>query len=862
MSTLPNRRCTICTIPIAALVFALAGSVVSAQPSINARPAKVSASAQLLTPVAYRSIAQTYAWLDRDAPLLRSRITPSVVFTPTPGVMERSGYLNVQIKNRTQMLAQMAHDDLVPALSDEALEEFETVGASTTTQSAQRDLDLRYAQAQARMDQARARVEPAMRSADDDIRMLSIRIPDGVSAEVAAELLMQTGDYTFVSMDWTCFPLDTTPNDPQFTNQWYHRADRIDSVGAWDITQGSSSTIIAICDSGIDEDHPDLQAAIVSGYNAADQLAQADGGAVNDINGHGSLVAGCAAAIGNNATGVSGVGWNFGIMPIRVTNDSGGNATLSDILRGARWASDNGAYAINISFGGASDPAVGANGTHIRNEGHLLVYAAGNSGLADQVNDWQDVTIVGASTPGDNWATWSHTGIGIDCIAPGENIRSTNRNGTYTTTMGTSMAAPITAGALALVHDANPSLSADEVELTLLNACDDFQAPGQDDQTGWGRINVGRAAQDAVAGPSLIDLPFIDLFSTDTLANHWRNPMGNVDLSTAATNIPTGSFALHLDSTSSIETIAMRAGEIPSGVGEIVFFVEHFGVESFENLTLEYLNDSTAWAPLKVIPSVGTNQTEFTRHRMAIPSDGLHNGFKIRFATDGSDAGDNWYIDDLTITEFINNTLPWEDSFEDGIVLGLEWATSDATATSDASNEPDGSMSARLTNTQSMTSADVDVSPSTSALFYRFYAQHAGVETGESLLVEYKTAAGAWSTLDTIESTGSDQSEFSLYQIPFPFNAIGNTTALRFTAQGNETNDTWYIDGVAITNDLIVVETCPADLTGDGILDFFDVSDFLDAFGAQDPIADFTDDGVFDFFDVSDFLDAFGDGCP
>ena len=137
-----------------------------------------------------------------------------------------------------------------------------------------------------------------------------------------------------------------------------------------------------------------------------------------------------------------------------------------------------------------------------------------------------------------------------------------------------------------------------------------------------------------------------------------------------------------------------------------------------------------------------------------------------------------------------------------------------------------------------------------------------GVESGESLLVEYKTAAGAWSTLDTVESTGSDQSEFSLYQIPFPFNAIGNTTALRFTAQGNETNDTWYIDGVAITNDLIVVETCPADLTGDGILDFFDVSDFLDAFGAQNPIADFTDDGVFDFFDVSDFLDAFGDGCP
>ena len=125
-----------------------------------------------------------------------------------------------------------------------------------------------------------------------------------------------------------------------------------------------------------------------------DNLAEVDGGIVNDtLVGHGTLVAGSAAAIGNNGTGISGIGWNFGIMPIKVTNNNSGTAALSEILEGARWASDNGAYAANCSFGGAEDVATASTGGHIRLEGHLLVFAAGNDGLANQTRDWEDVTI-------------------------------------------------------------------------------------------------------------------------------------------------------------------------------------------------------------------------------------------------------------------------------------------------------------------------------------------------------------------------------------------------------------------------------------------------------------------------------------
>ncbi len=842
----------------------IAGVAVAEQPS--AKPAKNIAVA-FDTPVALdaqqsQSMRSAYNWLDRDSSILSSVISPATVFTESPGLKERSGYLNVKVKSRAQMIEQITRET---AMIQAASPSSQTRAAAViSAQQAQVEFQDRMAQADQRMNEARQRIAPSLREAYMDIDMHSVKVAQGITPEIAAQALMETGDYEYVSMDWICYPTDTTPNDSLFNNQWHHAANRIDSVGAWDFTQGSPTTIIGVCDSGVDLDHPDLAAALVPGYNAVNNLAQVDGGNVNDdLNGHGTLVAGSAAAIGNNGIGVAGVGWNFGIMPIRVSNLSSGTAFLSEILEGARWASDNGAYTSNCSFGGAEDAATRSTGGHIRLEGHLLVFSAGNDGLANQVNDWENVTIVGASTQSDNWASWSHTGVGVDCIAPGVSIRSTNRTGGYSQTTGTSFSAPITAGALMLVHDANPALTADEVEFTLLNSCDDKQAVGEDNQTGWGRINVAQAVEDAIFGPSIISLPFADDFADEGDLMLWRNPIGDIDTSSDGVNEPSGAYALNLDDQDSIETVLMRATALLGVDSEISFAVQHRGVEAGETLTVEYFDFLSSWSTLATIESNGVDQEQFIVHRMLFPVLGLHDDFKLRFTASGSDTSDDWYIDDVVVQEFTGNELPWSDGFEDGITLTLDWATSDASATTDASNEPDGSMSAKLVETDELTSAAVDVSSALEVVYYRFYTQHQGVESGESLNIEYQNLLGTWNTLTTITSDGNDQSEFTLTQIPFPFDAYGGSTAIRFTADGDETDDAWYIDAVAITTELLVeVPTCPQDINGDGALNFFDISEFLSAFSAVDPVADFNGDGAFNFFDISEFLSAFSEGCP
>ena len=96
-----------------------------------------------------------------------------------------------------------------------------------------------------------------------------------------------------------------------------------------------------------------------------------------------------------------------------------------------------------------------------------------------------------------------------------------------------------------------------------------------------------------------------------------------------------------------------------------------------------------------------------------------------------------------------------------------------------------------------------------------------------------------------------------------PIWAYGPGFKLRLTAQGDELNDDWYVDNVAVS-DVFIVEPdpCPSDLNGDGLLDFLDISAFLIGFAALDPVADFNDDGLFDFLDISAFLIGFADGCP
>lgn len=317
-----------------------------------------------------------------------------------------------------------------------------------------------------------------------------LRVPRGMSADQFAAHLMATGAYEYVQPDWFLFPA-RMPNDPQVGSQWH--LNTIGAPSAWMHAVGGG-LIISVVDTGIRRDHEDLAAALLPGFNSVNRLAEVDGGLVDDVNGHGTHVAGCAAAIGNNGRGVTGIGWNFRILPVRASNAANGGAFTSDILAGARWAADNGARVISASYAGV-DWAGDTTGAYAKARGALFLFAAGNDNRNLTFN-YQHTIVVGATDSADRRASFSAYGPGVHVFAPGVSILSTTRNGGYGLMSGTSMATPIANGAYALVWSVNPQMTPDQVQRIMAETADQI---GDRSIFGNGRINVSAGVARALA---------------------------------------------------------------------------------------------------------------------------------------------------------------------------------------------------------------------------------------------------------------------------------------------------------------------------------------------------------------------------
>lgn len=334
------------------------------------------------------------------------------------------------------------------------------------------------------LNRARSRVSQLAREYVPATDEFIVTVPSGTNENSLSLSLMATGDYQYAEPNWICYPT-RNPNDPQFGQQWHHTT--VKSRQAWDLVYKSAlPQIVAVVDTGIDINHPDLKANRVPGYNSVDRKAEADGGQVNDINGHGTHVAGDAAAIGNNSTGVVGMGWNFKIMMVRTSNDSSGGAALDDIMAGARWAAEHGAKTVSASYSGVDASTVGTTGTYIKSINALFCYAAGNDGRDLSGFSYPDTIVVGASDQNDARAGFSAYGRGVHVFAPGVDILSTTLGGGYGGASGTSMATPVANGCLALIFAANPTLKAAEVQSILEANCDNI---GPSAIFGHGRVN-------------------------------------------------------------------------------------------------------------------------------------------------------------------------------------------------------------------------------------------------------------------------------------------------------------------------------------------------------------------------------------
>jgi thermitase len=310
--------------------------------------------------------------------------------------------------------------------------------------------------------------------------------------------------------DWVVNTL-VVPNDTYFTQQWGLKNTGqapgngtvdcdIDADEAWDTTTGSTDVTIAIVDTGIDLNHPDLQSKIVAGYDFVNNDATAD-----DDNMHGTACGSLAAALSHNATGITGVDWLARLMPIKVLG-AGGSGSTSDIVDGINWARTHGADVISMSLGGGGfSSSFNSAITTAFTAGVFVVAASGNDNASSISYPalYSNCFAVGALSPcnqrkspsscdGENW--WgSNYGTGLDVLAPGVHLRSATINGYINDMNGTSGATPHVAGVAGLLKAADPGLTAAEIRDILRSSAVDMSTIGWDTQTGYGRVNAAAA---------------------------------------------------------------------------------------------------------------------------------------------------------------------------------------------------------------------------------------------------------------------------------------------------------------------------------------------------------------------------------
>jgi thermitase len=311
------------------------------------------------------------------------------------------------------------------------------------------------------------------------------------------------------------------PNDPGF-NPYQWGLKKIQAPSAWDVTTGTSDVIIAVVDTGVDLNHPDLNNKIVPGWDFVD-----DDSNPQDDHGHGTHVAGIAAAESNNGQGGAGASWGARIMPLKVL-DKKGDGYYSDVASAVLYACNHGARIINLSLGGSNPSSVLENALEdVYEDGCLVTAAAGNDGRSgiDYPARYPPAMAVAATDQDDLRASFSDWGPEMDVAAPGVDIYSTlwtpPNNHTYGWKMGTSMSAPLVAGEAALIWSLCPGLTNVEVRSIIQSTATDRGSAGWDVYYGWGRINASAAVQVTMPPPTLSVNKDQMLFLADATTGPW-----------------------------------------------------------------------------------------------------------------------------------------------------------------------------------------------------------------------------------------------------------------------------------------------------------------------------------------------------
>lgn len=356
-----------------------------------------------------------------------------------------------------------------------------------------------------------------------------IVLQPGTQLEQLARSLSNLSEIAYAEPAYISY-VDFTPDDPSLGDQWHLPIIR--AFDAWDSSTGDASVTVAILDTGTDIDHPDLQPQLQSSVDPVNGIDDDQNGYIDDaagwdfidndnipeatINDHGIHVAGISSAVVNNTEGIAGVGYGCKYFAVRVGEDR----AITRGYDGIVYAADRGADVINCSWGSYtySEFAQDVVDYATFNQGALVVGAAGNDAREAPYYPaaYDHVLSVGSTDPDDGKSSFSNYGYWLDILAPGNGIYSTSYEGGYVFKSGTSMAAPVLAGAAALVKSRYPQLTPmqliERLKATAINIDgqpDNLTIPNK---LGSGRLDLAAAVTGFITDPAVVveDMMFTD----------------------------------------------------------------------------------------------------------------------------------------------------------------------------------------------------------------------------------------------------------------------------------------------------------------------------------------------------------------
>ena len=349
---------------------------------------------------------------------------------------------------------------------------------------------------------------------------------------------------------------EVIPNDAGFSQCWGHRNTGqsggvinfdMNTTNAWSITKGSPTIRILVFETGIQQDHPDINQQAGRDFTTGATNGILGGGPANQCDNHGTSVAGCITGIINNSIGTVGVAPDCKVISAKVGTavtpcNGSWQGQTSWTVNAINWGIANGVRVTNNSndYGTASTAMTNAY-IAAQNAGVVNFASSGNSGNTTIGFPARSsgVIAVGASNRSGQKASFSSYGSKLAFVAAGQSIYTTDRTGTngygsgdYTTIDGTSFSSPYAAGVAALILSVNPSLSAAQVESIMQSTCRDMGTVGYDTLTGWGMLNADAAVRAAQPQPCPADSTgdrVVDGNDLGRLLSSWGTPQNDLN---------------------------------------------------------------------------------------------------------------------------------------------------------------------------------------------------------------------------------------------------------------------------------------------------------------------------------------------